>query len=422
MNASISNLDEEEFLSALHKTSLHQPEPEPPNASAFEHTEVKHSSSTRTTRSRSRAAELVHIPSASINSTEGHAKDVNSSPEVVEGTAANPLSDKEHSKSPEPRTDASSKDDDDLDTLDLIGSSSPVSQNEKQLSENPPSPPSNRNTSPLPSNVTEPPSTRDSDVPIPHPTIAEGKKEMDLVKTPMPKEEHVDAEMVTEEMVSKGASQPVDESLSMDVDEDSTVDEHIPSPPAPDKETEISEANIVTSPPDKVSAVPVEDQAPSTNGTIDPSILSAPEPTLLQHPKVPYIPIKITYPPSLHKAIQIPHTTPIDQPNFTFESVVESKPTLSGNDEAAAKKASFDYPLPPLSLLPPEFTRKAKSSKRKRNPEKEVKKEKDRDELPLGIHRWNASILANPVWRRVARSTKCLSTKEWSASTYSCFS
>jgi chromatin modification-related protein VID21 len=73
-----------------------------------------------------------------------------------------------------------------------------------------------------------------------------------------------------------------------------------------------------------------------------------------------------------------------------------------------------DYPLPPLQSLPPEFNRK-KSTKRKKDRDRSDKSQKD-DILPMGINRWNAMLSANPVYKRMSKSAKCLSSKDWSVS------
>ncbi|KAH6918710.1 hypothetical protein BKA70DRAFT_1176245 [Coprinopsis sp. MPI-PUGE-AT-0042] len=71
-----------------------------------------------------------------------------------------------------------------------------------------------------------------------------------------------------------------------------------------------------------------------------------------------------------------------------------------------------DYPLPPLQSLPPEFNRK-KSTKRKKDRDRGDKSQKD-DALPMGINRWTAMLTANPVYKRMSKSAKCLSSKDWS--------
>lgn len=73
-----------------------------------------------------------------------------------------------------------------------------------------------------------------------------------------------------------------------------------------------------------------------------------------------------------------------------------------------------DYPLPPLQSLPPEFNRK-KSNKRKKDRDRGDKSQKD-DILPMGVNRWTAMLTANPVYKRMSKSAKCLSSKDWSAS------
>ncbi|KAL1746094.1 hypothetical protein HDZ31DRAFT_34914, partial [Schizophyllum fasciatum] len=68
------------------------------------------------------------------------------------------------------------------------------------------------------------------------------------------------------------------------------------------------------------------------------------------------------------------------------------------------------YTLPSLAELPADFNKKVTSRKRKRD-----KAEPKRKELwqPIGLNEWGAAIRANPVWKKVSRSTKCLTTKEW---------
>jgi chromatin modification-related protein VID21 len=71
------------------------------------------------------------------------------------------------------------------------------------------------------------------------------------------------------------------------------------------------------------------------------------------------------------------------------------------------------YTLPPLSILPADFTRKAKPIKRKKDKEREGKRDRD-DTVPMGLARWSATLMANPLWRKVSRAGKTLSTREWS--------
>lgn len=91
-----------------------------------------------------------------------------------------------------------------------------------------------------------------------------------------------------------------------------------------------------------------------------------------------------------------------------------------------------EYTLPPLSVLPAEFHRKSRPSKIHRRKEKErekelkaeeKKREKDKDKekdkakddfIPLGATRWKIATRVNPLYKKLARATKCLSTHDWS--------
>ena len=82
------------------------------------------------------------------------------------------------------------------------------------------------------------------------------------------------------------------------------------------------------------------------------------------------------------------------------------------------------YSLPPLKSLPIEFQRRSKVVKQQRKKEKEREKcglsgridVRKEDCVPMGWNRWAATLRANPVWNRVARASKCLSTRDWGVS------
>ncbi|KZT28465.1 hypothetical protein NEOLEDRAFT_1175782 [Neolentinus lepideus HHB14362 ss-1] len=123
--------------------------------------------------------------------------------------------------------------------------------------------------------------------------------------------------------------------------------------------------------------------------------------------------------PALY-VIPAPSSPVHDYPSYDFSPLVHMQDvparrpaTPSGN---AAPRIKQSYTLPPLKALPPEFNRKGK-------PAKQRKRDKDRDKgdktsergdfAPLGVNRWGASLRANPVWKRVSRAQKCLSTRDW---------
>lgn len=83
------------------------------------------------------------------------------------------------------------------------------------------------------------------------------------------------------------------------------------------------------------------------------------------------------------------------------------------------------YTLPPLKDLPPEFHRKSKSGKQaKRSREKEREKGSDRGERKevkepkeewqsMGLNKLGVVMRANPIHRKISRTTKCLNTRDW---------
>ena len=137
--------------------------------------------------------------------------------------------------------------------------------------------------------------------------------------------------------------------------------------------------------------------------------------------------ICVSLPPGVQEAILIP--TPmaaLKEEHFNIDidltaNFVKSQSSLAKVDT----RHHFDpqYIIPSLDLLPPEFTRKVKPAKlrrRDKNGEKELKRDgekdskRDRDEnVPLGLNRWNAILTANPIWKKVSRASKCLSTRDW---------
>ena len=73
------------------------------------------------------------------------------------------------------------------------------------------------------------------------------------------------------------------------------------------------------------------------------------------------------------------------------------------------------YSLPPLKSLPAEFNRRGKVKQSKKR-EKDRADGKSQEWQPLGMARWSAMLRANPIHKKVAKATKCLSTHDWNAS------
>lgn len=114
------------------------------------------------------------------------------------------------------------------------------------------------------------------------------------------------------------------------------------------------------------------------------------------------------------------------EPGFNLNGASPHPPTPPPPSSPVQPRHQFEreYVLPPLKVLPVEYNRKVRSAKLQRKREKgreknDGKRDKDNtrdDWYPLGLNRWAATISANPVWKRVARTSKCLSTREWAVS------
>jgi chromatin modification-related protein VID21 len=116
------------------------------------------------------------------------------------------------------------------------------------------------------------------------------------------------------------------------------------------------------------------------------------------------------------------------EPCFNLEGTLPHPPTPHPPTLPVQPRHQFEreYALPSLKLLPLEYSRKVKSAKLQRKREKgreknEGRRDKDgtRDDwYPLGLNRWAAAVSANPVWKRVSRASKCLSTREWAVGAF----
>lgn len=136
--------------------------------------------------------------------------------------------------------------------------------------------------------------------------------------------------------------------------------------------------------------------------------------------------------PSRHspKFIALPPSAIAGLPAFNFDPEPKGEQEISPVSQRLVppKQArghfNKSYKLPPLKTLPVEFHRKTKALKQQRKKEREREKsgkstDKDskgevKDEwTPMGINKWGATVRANPVYKKVGRATKCLSTRDW---------
>ncbi|KAJ7197144.1 hypothetical protein GGX14DRAFT_375297 [Mycena pura] len=104
--------------------------------------------------------------------------------------------------------------------------------------------------------------------------------------------------------------------------------------------------------------------------------------------------------------------------DFSTVSPQQASPEPPATPSDSQHGYRLTYTLPPLKVLPADFSRKTKTGKQQRKHKERDKggdkaKEKD-DWTPLGVSRWGAMLRANPVYPKVSRAPKCLSTREWS--------
>jgi chromatin modification-related protein VID21 len=118
--------------------------------------------------------------------------------------------------------------------------------------------------------------------------------------------------------------------------------------------------------------------------------------------------------------------TPVEipQPDDKLPHILLSEPVAQSTEPTTHidnYRFHPTYPIPPLSVLGADFTKKAKPIKRKKDKDKDKEREKEReskrdkeDNVPMGLSRWAATLMANPLWRKVSRANKTLSTHDWS--------
>ncbi|VDB83075.1 unnamed protein product [Peniophora sp. CBMAI 1063] len=116
--------------------------------------------------------------------------------------------------------------------------------------------------------------------------------------------------------------------------------------------------------------------------------------------------------------------TPMSPPHFEFPSVTDAPVDVKSVPARPTHVPEFvlgrTYTLPPLKALPLEYQRRSKLLKAAKKRERaggsgpaigpEGRRE---DWVPLGMNRWSAALRANPLWTRVARAQKTLSTRDW---------
>jgi chromatin modification-related protein VID21 len=218
-----------------------------------------------------------------------------------------------------------------------------------------------------------------------------------------------------------------------------------PRPPCPDV-PEHSDMDMVDNESDEMGSV--TDEAPKEIlGQASPERETTPD---LIHPQTEACassPLQFFQQPLVHSvAVEVPHrqtsiyipapSSPIPGlPEYNFDIEPETEPeTMPSQHSPKQQRHHFVpiYNIPPLKTLPAEFNRKLKPTKGQRRREKErernergseradSKRENKDDWMPMGINKWGATVRANPVYKKVSRASKCLSTRDWNVCSLSC--
>lgn len=173
------------------------------------------------------------------------------------------------------------------------------------------------------------------------------------------------------------------------------------------------------------SAVP---QTPSPQASQTEEHTSPPPPT----PPAPPIFYPLALPPSAFILPPRPSTevfipaalSPIGKlPQYSLDVVTTEPRSLTTNEWLNPEfSLNRSYTLPFAKSLPLDQQRRLKLGKSLRKKDKVPESRKDGidDWTPLGINKWGVSIRANPLWKRVSRATKTMSTRDWNVRILSC--
>ena len=170
------------------------------------------------------------------------------------------------------------------------------------------------------------------------------------------------------------------------------------------------------------SITPVPEREPSATPPIPTAYQT--EVQSVTAPIVALPPSAFILPPKPSTEVFIPVTlTPVgESPQYALDSASPEPRSLTVNEWLSPEfSLSRKYTLPPLKSLPMDQQRRLKLGKNQRKKDKERDKGAENrnsteDWTPLGINKWGVTIKTNPLWKRVSRATKTMSTRDWNVS------
>jgi chromatin modification-related protein VID21 len=168
-------------------------------------------------------------------------------------------------------------------------------------------------------------------------------------------------------------------------------------------------------------------QASQTEGHTSPA--PPPSPALPFFAPLALPPSAFILPPRPSTEVFIPAAlAPIgESPQYTLDVATAEPRSLTTNEWLNLEfSLNRKYTLPFAKSLPLDQQRRLKLGKslRKKDKEKDKVPESRKDGIddwtPLGINKWGVSIRANPLWKRVSRATKTMSTRDWNVRIFFC--
>jgi chromatin modification-related protein VID21 len=170
-------------------------------------------------------------------------------------------------------------------------------------------------------------------------------------------------------------------------------------------------------------------QPSQTEGRTSPPPLPPSPPALPLFGPLALPPSAFILPPRPSTEVFIPAAlAPIgESPQYSLDLATAEPRSLATNEWLNPEfSLNRNYTLPFAKSLPLDQQRRLKLGKslRKKDKEKDKVMESRKDGIddwtPLGINKWGVSIRANPLWKRVSRATKTMSTRDWNVRILSC--
>jgi chromatin modification-related protein VID21 len=229
--------------------------------------------------------------------------------------------------------------------------------------------------------------------------------------TPMETDSDQLAAETPEESRSEALVSPsIVEDIYLQEDTDMDVD--------PVGESHIESDESITPVPERRSTAPPAPTASQTE--VQPSASLSP---VASAPVVALPPSAFILPPKTEVFIPVRLTPVGESPQYALDLASPEPRSLTVNEWLSPEfSLSREYTLPPVKSLPLDQQRRLKLGKNQRKKDKEKdrgaenRKDGTEDWTPLGINKWGVTITTNPLWKRVSRATKTMSTRDWNVS------